>query len=243
MMRTCLVIPVYNHGDVIGSTVAALQSLQLPIILVDDGSEPACAAVLDRLVARADLQLERLPANRGKGGALKHGLHAAWAAGFTHVLQVDADGQHDPDDIPPFLVAAREQPEAIISGYAVYDACVPRARHYGRYLTHLWVWVNTLSRTIPDSMCGVRVYPLAGVLPLLAQHPMGDRMEFDTEILVRAYWAGLSIQSLPVRVRYPRDGVSHFRLWRDNLRISWMHARLFLGMLGRIPQLLARHRQ
>ena len=240
-MRACIVIPVYNHAAAIAATVASIQALGLPVILVDDGSDRECARALDELAAGGQLRLERLPVNRGKGAAIKHGLRVAAAAGFSHVLQLDADGQHDPDDMPAFLDAAQASPDALINGGAIYDDSVPKARHYGRYITHFWVWVNTLSLGIPDSMCGLRLYPLAGIIPLLDRVRIGDRMEYDTEILVRAYWAGIDIISLPGRVRYPQGGVSHFRMWRDNMRISWMHSRLFLGMLPRIPRLLARH--
>lgn len=240
-MRPCLLIPVYNHGRAIAATVASLRPLGLPILLVDDGSEPACAAELDRLALEPNTLLERLPLNRGKGGALKVGLTAARRAGFSHALQIDADGQHDATDVPRFLAEARAHPEALINGRAVYDHSVPMLRHYGRYLTHIWVWINTLSLAIPDSMCGLRIYPLQRVVPLIERVYLGERMEFDTEILVRAYWAGIEVRSLPARVHYPSDGVSHFRVWRDNARISAMHARLFLGMLPRSPRLLARH--
>ena len=240
-MRPCIVIPVYNHAGAIAATVASVQPLDLPVILIDDGSDADCARVLEDLADRLDLRLERLPVNRGKGAAMKRGLRVAAEAGFSHALQLDADGQHDPGAIPAFLDAAAARPDAMINGRAVYDASVPKARHYGRYITHFWVWVNTLSLSIPDSMCGLRLYPLARVIPLLDRARIGNRMEYDTEMLVRAYWAGIDIVNLPVRVRYPRDGISHFRLWRDNMRISWMHARLFFGMLPRIPSLVARH--
>lgn len=240
-MRTCIVIPVYNHAEALPATLAGLSSLELPVILVDDGSDRDCAAALDRLAATTTVRLERLAVNRGKGAALKHGLRVAAVAGFSHAVQVDADGQHDPADVAAFVDAATACPGSIINGCAMFDASVPKTRHYGRYLTHFWVWVNTLSFSIPDSMCGLRVYPLASAIALLDSARIGDRMEFDTEFLVRAYWAGLDIQTLPVRVRYPLDGVSHFRLWRDNMRISWMHTRLFFGMLPRLPKLFVRH--
>jgi len=117
---------------------------------------------------------------------------------------------------------------------------VPRGRLYGRYATHIWVWINTLSLSIRDSMCGFRVYPLASTLALLDSERVGRRMDFDSEILVRLFWRGQPMHWLPVRVHYPLDGVSHFQLWRDNWLISAMHARLFFGMLWRAPRLLWR---
>ena len=111
-------------------------------------------------------------------------------------------------------------PDAIINGTPVYDASVPKGRLYGRYLTHVWVWINTLSLQIHDAMCGFRVYPLAPVLSLINEETLGLRMDFDPEILVRLHWRGVQIQSVETHVRYPTDGVSHFDVWRDNVRIS-----------------------
>ena len=99
--------------------------------------------------------------NQGKGGAVITGLKAAFADGFTHALQVDADGQHQLDDIPKMLAKAVQHPNSVISGLPQYDASIPKGRLYGRYLTHFWVWIETLSLQIKDSMCGFRVYPLA----------------------------------------------------------------------------------
>ena len=109
-----------------------------------------------------------------------------------------------------------------------------------RYLTHVWVWINTLSFAIRDSMCGFRVYPLPPVLRLMDEETIGLRMDFDVEVLVRLFWRGIVVHNLPTRVTYPLDGVSHFDVWRDNVRISRMHARLFFGMLRRLPRLLVR---
>ena len=167
-------------------------------------------------------------------------LREAGRRGYSHALQIDADGQHDPADVPRFLAMARETPGAVINGRPVYDASVPRGRLYGRYATHIWVWINTLSFEIRDSMCGFRVYPLAPTLALLQRERIGQRMDFDTEILVRLHWRGVRVRNLETRVTYPSDGVSHFDIWRDNVRISRMHARLFFGMLTRLPRLLAR---
>lgn len=239
-MKLGAVIPVYNHGGPIVGVVAALRALGLPVLLVDDASEPGCAAVLDRLAAQPGVTLERLPANQGKGGAVVAGLRRAAQLGWTHALQIDADGQHDTRDVPAFTAAAAAAPAQLICGYPVYDASVPRARLYGRYATHIWVWINTLSLAIRDSMCGLRVYPLAATLAVIARQRIGRRMDFDTEIAVRLHWSGMGVVNVPTRVRYPEDGVSHFRVWQDNLLISAMHTRLFFGMLLRAPKLLWR---
>jgi glycosyltransferase involved in cell wall biosynthesis len=237
-----VVIPVYNHGGAIGTMVAGVCRHDVPCLLVDDGSDADCARVLDGLVASWPdrVSLLRLPSNRGKGEAVMAGFRAAGRRGFSHVLQIDADGQHDPADIPGFLDEARAHADAVICGCPVFDASVPKVRLYGRYATHIWVWINTLSFDIRDSMCGYRVYPLAPTLALMDASRLGRRMDFDGDILVRLYWRGVKVRNRETRVTYPLDGISHFRLWRDNLRISRMHATLFFGMLVRSPMLLLR---
>ncbi|HKR77284.1 MAG TPA: glycosyltransferase family 2 protein [Rhodanobacter sp.] len=237
----CALIPIYNHGGTIGRTVQALRAHGLPVLIVDDGSDDATREVLDALVRDTDdVQLLRLPHNQGKGRALDAGLRAAHAEGYTHALQIDADGQHDTTDAPRFIAEARRYPGALVCGAPVYDASVPRARLYGRYVTHVCVWLETLSLAIRDSMCGYRLYPLGAVCAELARKPPPARMDFDTEIAVRLVWRGMPVVNLPTRVIYPANGLSHFRMFRDNLRISAMHTRLLLGMLPRAPRLLWR---
>lgn len=235
--RPCILIPVYNHPTTIGPVCDELAALGVPLLLVDDGCDIECATELDRLAASGH-HLLRLDTNRGKGAAVRAGLKQAQRLGYTHALQVDADGQHDSADLPAFLAELDSAAETLVVGYPRYDASVPRIRFYGRYATHVWVWINTLSLEIRDSMCGVRLYPVTTLNRLLERHPCGDRMTFDTEVLVRWHWAGGALAQHPVRVHYPRDGISHFALWRDNYQISSMHARLFFGMLLRLPRLL-----
>ena len=240
--RPLVLIPVYDHEQAIGAMVDGVLATGQDCLLVDDGSRATCAAVLDALAgAHAPrIRLLRLPANQGKGGAVLAGFAEAARLGYSHVLQIDADGQHDPADIPRFLQLARQVPRAVVSGVPQYDRSVPKGRLYGRYLTHVWVWINTWSFAIRDSMCGFRVYPLAPVLRLVAEEPIGRRMDFDTDLVVRLFWRGVAVLNLPTRVTYPSDGVSHFDVWRDNLRITRMHTRLFFGMLRRSPRLLWR---
>nr|WP_144112246.1 glycosyltransferase family 2 protein [Paraburkholderia sp. BCC1886] len=237
----CIVVPIYNHKDAIGATVANLAVHGLPIIVVDDGSDAPTQQVLAALAREyaAQLTLLRLPENGGKGAAVMAGLRAARAAGYTHALQIDADGQHDATDVPRFIDAARAEPGAVVLGRPVYDDSVPKARLYGRYLTHVWVWIETLSLTIRDSMCGFRLYPLALVCDLIDRVALPTRMDFDIEILVRLHWRRAAFRSIPTRVTYASDGVSHFDVLWDNVRISRSHTRLVFGMLWRLPMLLA----
>ena len=241
-VRPCVLIPVYNHEHAIGAVVQAVLAHGVPCILVDDGSSAECARVLDALAAASPgaVTLVRHKDNQGKGAATVTGFRQAARDGYTHVLQVDADGQHCVADIPRFLALSARHPAAIIAGIPIYDESVPSLRLYARYLTHVWVWINTLSFAIRDSMCGFRLYPLAAVLALLERAALGRRMNFDTDIVVRLHWAGVAVINLPTRVSYPTDGVSHFRAFRDNVLISGMHARLFFGMLVRLPVLLGR---
>jgi len=241
MMRLCAIVPVFDHERAVAGTLASLQAHGLTVILVDDGSGEACAGELRRLAdENADVRLVRLAENQGKGGAVMAGFAAAREAGFTHALQIDADGQHDPADLPRFIAAAAEEPSSLVCGQPHFDASIPRHRLYLRYLTHAMVWLNTLSFDIRDSMCGLRVYPLAVVLPVIEAERLGRRMDFDIEILVRLHWLGAMMRWVPARVRYPQDGVSHFRLVADNWLITLMHIRLLFGMVRRLPALLAR---
>ena len=241
--RPWVLIPVFDHEHAIGEMVRGVVATGQRCLLVDDGSRASCARVLDTLaqVHAPQVTLLRLPQNQGKGGAVLAGFQEAARLGATHVLQIDADGQHDPADIPRFLECARRAPTKVICGTPQYDASVPKGRLYGRYLTHVWVWINTLSFAIRDSMCGFRVYPLPPVLRLMEQETIGKRMDFDIEVIVRLFWRGVEVENLPTRVTYPSDGVSHFDVWQDNVRISRMHARLFFGMLWRLPRLLRMH--
>ncbi|MDR1367893.1 MAG: glycosyltransferase family 2 protein [Candidatus Accumulibacter sp.] len=239
--RYCFLIPVFNHWKSIRATVESLSARGLDVYLIDDGSDAQTQAVLKRVAEDfPSARLFRLPENRGKGAALMLGMREAARAGFTHALQVDADGQHDLDDVPRFLALSKADPAALVCGRPVYDESIPRKRLYGRRVTHFWVGVETLSFHAPDSMCGFRVYPLARALRVVDRVRLPERMNFDVEILVRMLWDGVPAREVSTRVVYPPDGISHFDLIRDNLRISWTHVRLFAGMLPRIPPLLFR---
>ena len=239
-MNCCVVIPVYNHGETLVGTVKRIFDLGLHTIIVDDGSDADTKATIADLVSRYELTLITHSENQGKGAALDTAFRSASEAGFTHAIQVDADGQHDLNDISTFLEQARTHPDALILGVPEFDESIPRSRFYGRYITRFWVCVETLSLCIQDAMCGFRVYPLKPCIDLLNDCRLGRRMQFDIEIVVRLHWRGVEFIPVPTRVVYPESGISHFHLWRDNWQITIMHVRLFFGMLVRLPLLISR---
>lgn len=239
--RVCVLIPVFDHADSIGDVVAGVRAHGLPVILVDDGSSRACADALDAQ-ARGDTHVEliRLPDNAGKGAAVIAGARRALACGFSHGFQIDADGQHDLDAIPEAIERTRGAPTAVVGGSPIFDASIPAARLYGRYVTYALVWLNTWSLAIRDPLCGFRVYPLAETVALANRQRIRPRMDFDIDVIVRLAWDAVPIDSVPVAVRYPIDGISHFNLRRDNLLIARLHVVLFFGMLIRAPLLATR---
>ncbi|MEZ8060753.1 glycosyltransferase family 2 protein [Vibrio splendidus] len=239
--KACFLIPCFNHGATMPSVVSSLLNFELPIIIVDDGSELATKQFLTPLAENPNVTLVTLEQNQGKGGAVKAGIKRAQELGFSHAIQIDADGQHDLDALPALIQASQDKPQRLISGQPVYDESVPKARLYGRYATHIWVWIETLSLSIKDSMCGFRAYPINQTQTVLDKYDVGSRMDFDIEILVRLYWEGCDIDFVETRVIYPENGISHFDALWDNVKISWMHTRLFFGMLPRAPKLIARH--
>ncbi len=235
------VIPVYNHEHAVPAVAGNLHAHGLPVVLVDDGSNDSCRLALERLSAESGDPLVRLAVNGGKGAAVIAGLRRAVELGFTHALQVDADGQHDLRDVPKFLAAAHSEPDAVICGRPLFDASIPKVRLISRYITHVLVWLQTLSTSqVRDSMCGFRLYPLRTVLEVVDRDGVGRRMDFDVELLVKLVWRGRTLRWIDTRVSYPMDGISHFRMLYDNLRLAGMHVRLVLGMLWRAPVLVSR---
>jgi glycosyltransferase involved in cell wall biosynthesis len=232
-------IPVYRHAKIAGPLAEKLATFILPIILVDDGNDAESAVCLAEWAAKIpQCELVRLEKNSGKGEAFAKGLEKAAELGLDQVLQLDADGQHDIGKAVFFLEEAAKNPDKIICGNPEFDASAPKSRVNGRKVSNLWAAIVTLSGELKDALCGFRVYP---VLPSLSikKNPLVDkRMGFDAEILVRLYWRGIFPVFYPVRVSYPTDGISNFRVVRDNVRISWMFTRLFIGMLIRLPLLL-----
>jgi glycosyltransferase involved in cell wall biosynthesis len=243
--RTHLVlIPSYNPGNKVFETVRGAREQWSPVWVVVDGSTDGTPAALQEM-ARTDPGLRVLirERNGGKGAAVLDGITEAARQGFTHVLAMDSDGQHPADRIGAFMAASMAAPAAMILGDPVFDASAPSIRVKGRRISNWWANVETLWAGIHDSLFGFRVYPVAPLLRLMRSSRWMRRFDFDVEAVVRLSWAGVPARNLPAQVRYftrAEGGVSHFNYWRDNVLLSSMHSRLFLGFLIRLPYLLAR---
>ena len=240
-MNPCLLIPIFEHGSTIRRVVESLASAELPLVIVNDGSGPATRATLDRILKDFDwVEVRHHAVNQGKGAALVTGYRAADERGFTHVVQLDADAQHETADVGRFLAVAEARPDALVLGQPIFDDDAPRSRLYGRKLSVGMVWLATLSLEVGDPLCGFRCAPLAPVLRLLDHVSMGRRMDFEPELAVRLVWLGVPVVNVPTRVRYYPAGVSHFDVVWDDLRLAWLYTRLTLGMFARAPGLLRR---
>jgi len=224
---TCAIIPTYNNPLTIGHVVQTVQTWIPTVIVVDDGSAEEGRAAIDALAFRPGVEVVRRPQNGGKGAAVKDGLRRAEQLGFSHALQVDADNQHDLLRIPALLAESKRHPEALILAYPEFDETVPKGRLHARKITIFWTTLETFGRSIIDPMCGFRIYPVKDTVQVL---PRSNYMDFDPEIAVRLVWHGVPVVNVATKVRYltaAEGGVSNFHIFYDNVRISWMHTRLF----------------
>ena len=236
-----VLIPSYDTGPKVYETVRAARARWTAVWVVVDGSTDGTA---DGLVAMAGddpgLRVMVLPRNAGKGAAVLHGLRAAQAEGYTHALTMDADGQHPADLIPAFMAASMARPDTMVLGRPVFDASAPLLRVRGRKVSNGWTNLETLGAGIDDSLYGFRVYPIAPLIGVMAGQRWMRRFDFDTEAVVRLAWRGVTPVNLAAPVKYltaAEGGVSHFRYGRDNLLLTWMHTRLMLGFVVRLPLL------
>ena len=232
--RICGLVPTYDNPETIRVVVDRVRAHLPDVIVVDDGSADAGRVAVEALDREGLARVLRRSRNGGKGAAVKDGLRFAAELGFTHCLQIDADGQHDAGDIPRFLEASRTRPDALVLGQPMFDGSAPSLRRKARLISRFLTDLQTGKRVIQDPLCGFRVYPLE-----LANRieGCGDRMDFDIEIAVRMIWNGCPVVNVPTLVRYltaAEGGVSHFRMVRDNLLISWAHTRLCSGALARL---------
>jgi predicted LPLAT superfamily acyltransferase len=235
----CFLIPCYEtHAITLKKTISDLLKFNIDIFVIDDGSSDEYAALIQKTVKESGATCLVNPENGGKGSAFKLGLKHVHDKKYSHCIQVDADGQHHLDSVEQILEKSLQNSEELVSGIPIYDESVPKGRLWGRYLTHVWVWIETLSFKITDSMCGLRCYPVESTNRIVQTERVGDHMDFDTEIIVRQFWRGTPMSFVPVRVIYPEGGDSYFYALKDNVRITKMHTRLFFGMLLRFPKIL-----
>ena len=241
-MTYCWVIPHYNHAFEFRTfLLPRLAESNMHCIVVDDGSNPANLDQIETAIESYEsITLLRLASNKGKGAAVLAGCQHARTQGFTHVLQIDADGQHEPADSKRFIKVSQAEPKAIVSGFPIFDESVPKVRKYGRKITTFWVMLETLSLEIKDALCGYRVYPLDTVETLVERFRPGIRMDFDTEILVNAVWDDVPILFVDTKVHYMEGGTSHFHYVRDNLILIRLHASMVLKSVKFAPRLLLR---
>lgn len=239
-----VLIPSYNPGPKVYETVRAARQYWNPVWVVVDGSDDGSGEGLLAMAGQdAGLRVMIRPRNRGKGAAVLCGLDQAAAAGFTHVLTMDSDGQHPAERIPAFMAESARQPQAMILGLPVFDGSAPSLRVKGRRISNWWANVETLWAGIGDSLFGFRVYPVEPLRQVMRRQPWMRHFDFDPEAVVRLCWRGVRPVNLPAAVRYYRadeGGVSHFRYLRDNLLLTSMHTRLFAGFVLRLPLLLMR---
>ena len=237
----CIVIPHYRHLQPLSKLMSKLTGFGLDSFVIDDASGDDVLVPLTAEIGRYDnIHLVTRDRNGGKGAAMITGLQHAAAQGYSHVISLDADGQHNPDDVPELQALSMTTPESLYSGRPVFGEDIPTARLYGRKLNNGLVQLLTGSGVLKDAMCGLRVYPLTQVLPLCETLGYRTRMEFDVEILVRACWAGLDVRVMDTQVIYPEDGESHFNLFRDNVRLVIMHTLLIVSGIARLPAVLWR---
>jgi len=227
--KFAFLVPFYNHPQNIKALIAALKAYELPVIVVDDGSDEASKLILAELERTEGILLLTRAQNGGKGIAMKDGFKFALERGFSHVLQIDADFQHDAALIGEFLRQSRAHPQSIVCANPIYGEDAPKSRVHGRKITNFWVAINTLSLGVKDAMCGFRVYPLEQLKKAAAKSKT-NRMEFDIEILVNAARQGVDMRWIDTYVRYEKGGVSHFKMLRDNALISLMHAKCFFSL-------------
>jgi glycosyltransferase involved in cell wall biosynthesis len=235
----CVVIPIYNHKKTIADVVESLNCLKIPVLIVDDASNSATQNTLAELALKnSSVEILTHRENSGKGAAVSTGLLAAYKKGFTHGLQVDADGQHFTQDAGKFIEAAKNKPEALVLGKPLFDKSAPKSRIYGRKITHIFVWIETFSFEIKDTLCGFRVYPLQAFQAVSAQVNLRKRMDFDPEIAVRLYWEDVPVINIETPVRYFEGGLSNFHFIRDNGMMISLHVSLLLGALRRSLRLI-----
>lgn len=261
--RVCVVIPTYNNAGTIADVLRRTTAYCHDIIVVDDGCTDNTLQQIAPLSAppggKTPLSTgepSRLPSpkgetgrglhivsytpNRGKGAALVAGFQRALSLGFDYALTLDSDGQHFPEDIPLFVEALQQHPQALIVGSRnLRQENMPGGNTFANKFSNFWFTVETWQR-LPDTQTGYRLYPLRR-MPL--SWPITSRYEAELELLVYAAWSCIELFPVPVRVYYPPQGerISHFRPTADFVRISILNTVLcFLAVVYAWPRMLLR---
>jgi glycosyltransferase involved in cell wall biosynthesis len=236
-----VIIPSYNPGNKLLETARQALTCWRPVWVVVDGSTDGSTATLAEMnVPENGLRVLLLERNLGKGSAVLHALIAADREGFTHALVLDADGQHSAAHIDTFMRASQNNPAAMILGVPQFDTDAPPARRLGRRVGNWWANLETLWGGIEDSLFGFRVYPIQKSVRILQSICGARRFDFDTEVAVRLFWAGVPPVNLPAPVRYfqpTEGGTSHFNYWRDNWLLIRRHTLLVLEMLPQMRRI------
>ena len=242
-LRHLVLIPSFNSGPKLLETVRAARRHWAPVWVVIDGSTDGSETAVKRLaLTDPDIRVFALPRNQGKGAAILFGLRQAEAEGFTHALTMDADGQHPAALIPRFIVESCVHPGALILGYPIFDRTAPRIRVLGHKLANWLTNIETLWVGSFDCLFGFRVYPVKDLRQIMEASHWMRRFDFDAEAAVRLCWRGFEPRNLPAPVRYftpDEGGISHFRYIRDNILLSWMHARLMVSFGRSLPRLVS----
>jgi len=230
-----VLIPTYNTGARLTATVReALAQWQPVWVIVDGSTDDSVVEVVALTATEPGLRVIELPRNSGKGAAVLAGAQAALAAGFTHALVMDADGQHPADRIGDFMQASQAEPAALVLGRPVFGPEAPAVRLQGRKLSVGLVRFEIGGEGIDDPLFGFRVYPLEPLVRAMRGTPGARRYDFDPEVAVRMFWAGTPTRNVPAACRYltrEQGGVSHFHYVRDNVRMVWLHTRLIAELL------------
>ncbi len=239
-----VLVPCYNPGNKVLETVRAIRQQWSPVWVVVDGSTDGSTALL-QAEAATDPGLKVLvsTANQGKGSAVLRGISEGLNQGFTHALTMDADGQHPVQLIKHFMSTSQANLSHLILGKPVFDASAPALRVNGRKVSNGWANLETLGAGIGDSLYGFRVYPMKPLQTVMNNNRWMRRFDFDPEAAVRLCWAGLKPLNIDAPVKYfsaDEGGVSHFKYLRDNTLLTWMHSRLLIEFIVRLPFLLWR---
>jgi glycosyltransferase involved in cell wall biosynthesis len=242
-----VLVPCYNPGPKIIQTIRSIREKWSPVWVVVDASTDGSTELLQAEAAKDErLKIIVQPINVGKGGTVLCGITAALSSGYTHALTMDADGQHPVELITYFMQRSQAEPMSLILGKPVFDASAPALRVNGRKVSNSWANLETLGMGVGDSLYGFRVYPMHALQAVMQENRWMRRFDFDPEAAVRLCWAGLKPVNIDAPVKYfnaDEGGISHFKYVRDNILLTWMHTRLFIEFLVRLPWLIARRIQ